>query len=498
MWLTFRSGGREGESSQASGERFEIGRDPSCDLVIEDDRVSRHHAVLRVREDGSAEIHDLSSANGTFVNGHRLTGPVVLSGGERIQVGDTTLLTSRQAPSGDATVIGAAPAGLATAPAAAASVPPPPPPPSPAASPEAPSPSVIERIRLRRTARGALVIAGVAVAAAVAAVVLLVSGVFGGDDGSKEPDIPAIIDAVRPSTVVVNALVDEQPAGSGTGWVLDADQGLIVTNQHVVNAGSTFTVGLGDAHRPATVIASAPCDDLSLLQVQDHSGLVTLPLGDQGSLRQGQTVVAVGFPGTASMRQNLVATTGVVSVVETAFDLQAVDVPHYPNVIQTDTVINPGNSGGPLVDTDMRLVGVNSAGITLLGDRTIQGQGYAIGVDRVREIVPQLRSGRSFAWSGMGFVYITDPQQFASDLQNAGLPLQPGLVVTHVVPGTAAAEAGFGRSPVLITAVNGETMDGSLPTYCAAVDQGQGQSEGSFTVFEPNATEPTTVTVPFE
>jgi 2-alkenal reductase len=209
-------------------------------------------------------------------------------------------------------------------------------------------------------------------------------------------------------------------------------------------------------------------------------------------------VVAVGFPGTASERANLVPTTGVVSVIDTRFDLAGVDVPQYPNVIQTDAVINPGNSGGPLVDTQARLVGVNSAGITLLGDRTIQGQGYAIGVDRVKQIVPRLRSGRSIGWTGMGVVHVTDPSAVAEQLAGAGLPSEPGLVVVNAVPGTPAAEAGFGTRPTLVTAVNGQPMDGSLPSYCEAISGGESGSGATFTVAEGDAAGTREVTVAFD
>ena len=477
MWLTFRSGADEGRSVRAVGERFLLGREPDCDLTINDPRVSRHHAFLRVREDGTAEIHDLASANGTLVNAHLLSGPVLLSGGERIQVGDTLLTTSLQPLAGAPTTIGTTPP-IAT---------------------EAGSPSVVERTRLRRTTARATAAAAVAVGIAAAAVVLAVSGAFGGGEKSpREATIPEIVDAVRPSTVVVNALVDGEQAAGGTGWVLDAGQGLIVTNQHVTNEGTSFSIGVAGEQRPATLVGAAPCEDLSLLQVSDTSGLVTLPLGSQGDLRQGQTVVAIGYPGTASAEANLVPTPGVISVVRTRFDLAGVDVPRYPNVIQTDAVINPGNSGGPLVDTASRLVGVNSAGITLLGGRTIQGQGYAIGVDRVKEIVPQLRSGRSIGWTGMNLIHVADPAESAADLSAAGLPHEVGLVVVNAVAGTPAAAAGFGQHPVLITAVNGAPMDGSLAAYCAAIDNGEGASEAVFSVVEPGATEAKKVAVAFD
>jgi S1-C subfamily serine protease len=332
-----------------------------------------------------------------------------------------------------------------------------------------------------------VIVGALAVVAAAVVVVLVVTGAIGGDDDEPTAEsIPEIVDRVRPSTVVVTTLTGGEPAGSGTGWVLDADQGLIVTNNHVTNGGTAWRVGVDDDERDARLVGAAPCEDLALLQVDDTSDLVTLPLGSQSDLRQGQTVVAIGFPGTASTRNNLTTTTGVVSVVNTRFDLAGVDVPQYPNVIQTDAVINPGNSGGPLVNTASELVGVNSAGITLLGGRTIQGQGYAIGVDRVKEIIPQLQSGRSIGFTGIGFVHITDPSEFASELEAAGLPLTPGLAVTSVVPGSPADEAGLGDQPVIITAVNGTPMDGSLPAYCAAIGGGESGSEAVFTIAEPN------------
>jgi putative serine protease PepD len=332
---------------------------------------------------------------------------------------------------------------------------------------------------LRRSVKRAQIlaaIAGVGVLIAVVVVVLFVSGVVGGEE--EEPTIPEIVAAVAPSTVIVNALVNGQNVGSGTGWVLDADQGLIVTNQHVVNAGGTFTVGVGQQQRRASVLAAAPCEDLAILKLENTRGLVPLAMGTQASLEQGQAVVALGYPASASLGADLTATTGVVSVVKTRFQLSGVDVPQYPNVIQTDAAINPGNSGGPLVNLDSVLVGVNSAGITLLGGRTIQGQGYAIGVDRVRLITSRLRRGESIGWTGMGIFYPST----VDDLTNLGLPTdQQGMVVTHTVPNTPAAAA-FGQTAMLITAVNGQALDGTLPSYCSAVRNLQSGDTATFTV----------------
>jgi len=481
MWLTTTRGERIGDSRELTPGEITIGRDPSCEILIPDPRASRRHCVVRTKDDGTVEVEDLGSSNGTFVDEQKVEGPTPLPLGARLRVGDTVFRA-------DETEQGPAPTQVGQAP------PPPPgaPPPPPAATPGQPTPSTIERRKLRRGVRVATAIGSVAVVAVVVVAVLFATGVFSGDDGDDEADIPAIVEAVRPSTVQVGAFVDGEPQGSGTGWVLDADEGLIVTNQHVTNAGETFTVALdGGEEREATIRASAPCQDLALLEVEDTEGLESLPIGSQQDLEQGEEVVAVGFPASASIEGQLTATSGIVSVVETTFDEQSFDVPMYTNVIQTDTAINPGNSGGPLVNLDEELVGVNSAGIDLLGGRTIQGQGYAIGATRLDEVLPDMREGRSTAWTGMGFQYPAD----AGELTSLGLPPQAGLVVTHAVPGTNAAAAGFGEQPVLITAVDGEPIENALFTYCAAAGDVPAGEQITFTVFQPGSDTPQDVRV---
>ncbi|MGH2948764.1 MAG: S1C family serine protease [Solirubrobacteraceae bacterium] len=312
-------------------------------------------------------------------------------------------------------------------------------------------------MRVRKRANRALILAGAALAVAAVAVALAVTGVF---DGDEPATVEEIVARVGPSTALVVSRQDGEDLGNGSGWVLDAREGLVVTNHHVINGGDAFQVAIGRRMRPATVVGTAPCEDLAVLRVGDTGGLTALPLGSQGELRQGRTVV--GFPANASLRSNLTSTAGVVSVTRSTYRAPALDVPRYPNVVQTDAAINPGNSGGPLVDLEGRLVGVNSAGFDTAGGRLIQDQGYAIGVDRVKQIVGQLREGRSLAWTGMGFDY-PDRQQ----LRAAGLPA--GLLVTGAVPGTPAARAGFDRGQSLLIAVNGTPISNTLQSYCRAV-----------------------------
>jgi serine protease DegQ len=450
IWLTITEEGGNPRSVAVLGDEFVIGRESDCNLVLDDTQASRHHAVIRpVQAPGGPlrwVIEDQGSTNGTIVNGVAIETPYVLRGGERIQIGRTSLITSDEAPRG-------APAG---------------------SPPRLSTDSVIERLRMARSLRAAWVVAGAALLVALAAVagVALVLTSGGGDHQAgpgtaprSVPTLPDIIRAMRPSTVLVIASVGGSPESTGSGWVLDASQGLIVTNHHVVNGAESLQVGVGEDRRAATIVGTAPCEDLALLHVDDTSGLRTMQLADQATLEQGENVVALGYPVTGSGEYQLVATSGIVSVVQERFDIEALDVPHYPNVVQTDAAINPGNSGGPLIDMRERLVGVNSAGITRSNGRTIQGQGYAIGVDRVKQIVATLRERRSLGWTGLGLDYPTS----ASSLSSLGLPVETGLIGTNAYPGTPASRAGLGRQPVLILSVNGRHMDGTLAGYCSAV-----------------------------
>src|SRR3954451_737929 len=486
--LQIQSGPQQGQSVEVAGERFLMGRGADGQLTLQDSEPSRRHATLRPQPDGSAVLEDLGSTNGTFVNGQRISGPVTLSGGEKVRIGDTEMAfhrgddgRTRISPAPDLAQAGAGAAVATPPPAQAAAA---------APSPSQPTPSRIERMMLRRSVNRAMILAGVAVGVAVIVVVLAVAGVFSGSD---KPSSSEIVSAVTPSTVdVLISQSGEGVVAGGTGWVLDAGKGLIVSNNHVINGADQVQVVVDGVKRDAKVVAAAPCQDMSVIRVANPRSLKTMPLGSQADLKAGDTVVAVGFPASASPTDHLVATVGAVSDPKTTYDVeQAVDVPLLPNVIQTDAAINPGNSGGPLVNQDKQLVGMNTAGLDEAGGRRLQGQGYAIGVDQIKTIVPQLANGASIGWTGVGFE-AADP----AELNKQGIAA--GLLVKNATPGTPGDKAGFGDNKTRpVTAVNGKPLDGSIRSYCSiAGDAKKGQS-AVFTVINGPGSSPQQVRVPF-
>jgi S1-C subfamily serine protease len=459
--LTALTGPGAGRTYDVTDEELTIGRGEDSDVMLSDYQVSREHARIRPLGDGRFELADLNSSNGTYLNGRRVDKPVVLEGTQQIQVGGT-VFSSIAGGGGPAAGAGTTMTGAARVTRIGSTR-------------SSGSHSAIYRLiaTQQRGLRRALALGAVAAVLAIALIALLMTGVIGGDNAQTAAE--NAVKKVAPSTALIEVIRDGERAGTGSGWVVDGPAGLVATNAHVLNGGTSYNVGLGGKRLQATILATAPCEDLALLRVQGATGLRALPLADQSRLKQGQTVVAVGYPESASADAQLTSTTGSISVVRLVFTEDSLDVPQYPNVIQTDVPINPGNSGGPLVTLDGRLAGVNSAGRTSSGGRTIQGQGFAIGSDRVKAIVPTLRAGRSIGWTGMTFDYPS-----ADQLANEKLP--PGLLVTHVVPGTPAAKAGFGKQPILVTGVNGTPIENTLSSYCRAVKGIRPGQTATFTV----------------
>ncbi len=449
MFLVVIDGPAQGRSVAIDRIRT-VGRDHDCSIVLDDDeRVSRQHASFSPQPDGTVMVADLGSTNGVLVAGRRITEPTPVAAGAVVRIGRTAVAVRASDPAvGPATVIDVA-SRIASPATPATSA-------TPATMPAVPTP-VIRSARRRRS----LVIGGVGAAAVLGAAAVVVVAMGNGPATPEE-----ITERASGGVLQVQAEVDGQLIGTGSGWVYDADDGLIVTNYHVVGVGTTFSVGVGPDRRSATLVGAAPCDDLAVLRVDRIDDLVELPIGDQGALRNGQGVVALGYPGTASETPALITGTGTISTPETQFDAPALDLPRYPNVIITQTPINPGNSGGPLLDLEGNVIGVNSA-----GSIATQNQNYAIGADRLLETLPDLAAGDSYGWNGLLFVFPGSPEEVEALGYDPALFGQAVFAV-DAVPQTPAANTGLFRQfegAVPIIGIDGAPMDGTLQTLCTSI-----------------------------
>jgi S1-C subfamily serine protease len=413
------------------GQRFLVGTGSECQLKVDDPKVAPLHAYFEIGEGGRVTLNDLGSEQGTFVDGERVDGSRVIEGGEEIRVGDTLLVPSLEDPAEIELEESEEPPAVVVTTEEGQKI---------EVMPAGEHTQLRERVRLA-TALGA----GAALLAVVGLVVFLATR------GGGKPSPEEIVADAMHRTVLIKAKIPQGTSG-GTGFVLDAGKGLVVTNFHVVNGGSSFQVGVDGNLRKAEIAGAAPCDDIAVLSVSDHSGMENFPLGSQDELKQGEQVVAVGYPASASLDDELSSTAGVVSRVQGSFRAPAADAPSYPNVVQTDAALNPGNSGGPLIDERKKLVGVNTATLTSIGGQPIQGQGYAIGVDRVKELLGDLRSGHSQGWAGFGLEFLKDSSEKGVLAVPMGRPVA-------------------GEEPVsgLVSEINGAKVGSTFAGYCDAV-----------------------------
>jgi 2-alkenal reductase len=218
-------------------------------------------------------------------------------------------------------------------------------------------------------------------------------------------------------------------AGTGSGFVWD-EAGHIVTNNHVVANAQEIRVRLeADSAIRAEVVGTAPDYDLAVLRplAPLPAAAQPVPLGSSADLVVGQTVYAIGNPFGLGRSMS----SGIISALDRS--LPAASGREIRGVVQTDAAINPGNSGGPLLDSAGRLIGVNTAIVS--GSGSSAGVGFAVPVDVVNEVVPELiRRGRA-PRPGIGVAALDERAAAALDA--------PGVVVAEIQPGSAADRAGL-------------------------------------------------------
>jgi len=246
----------------------------------------------------------------------------------------------------------------------------------------------------------------------------------------------------------------------GSGFVWSAD-GIIVTNNHVVEGASSITVNFNDGSQlKAKLIGVDPDSDVAVLRV-DAKGLTAAPVGASSDLMIGESVIAVGNPFGLSGT----VTTGVVSALGRSVPSKEAGRT-FTDFIQTDASINPGNSGGPLLNIEGRVIGINTAIYA-----NAQGIGFAIPVDRARKVIQDLlRYGQVHsAWLGAVTATLTP-----EEAKRLGIRATKGALVARVFAGSPAAAAGL-RSGDVITSVDGHAVDSreSFSTLTATVSSGQ-------------------------
>ena len=220
----------------------------------------------------------------------------------------------------------------------------------------------------------------------------------------------------------------EVPQGSGSGFVWNK-QGHIVTNFHVIYGANAIKVTLGDrSEHHAKLVGADPDHDLAVLQIQvPETTLEPLAIGTSQDLRVGQKVLAIGNP----FGLDHTLTTGVVSALGRT--IKSLSNRTIEGVVQTDAAINPGNSGGPLLDSAGRLIGVNTQIISPSG--AYAGIGFAVPVDTVNRIVPELIRHGKLIRPGLGVSLVPDAMARRWGIK--------GLVIGKVARGGSAERAGL-------------------------------------------------------
>ncbi|MGH9779953.1 MAG: S1C family serine protease [Candidatus Acidiferrales bacterium] len=254
--------------------------------------------------------------------------------------------------------------------------------------------------------------------------------------------------------------------GTGSGFIVSED-GIIVTNLHVVQGAQQIQVTLSDRTSfPGRVVGFDPLTDLAVVQIEPKERkLPTLPLGDSNQLQVGQRVIAIGNP----FGFQATLTTGVVSALQRTLPTRSGAL--IDEAIQTDAAINPGNSGGPLLDSQGRAIGINTLIFTPTGGSV--GIGFAIPVSTLKLILTDLvRHGRpQRPWLGIRTIEV-----FPDLARALKLPVESGVMIADVVRGAPAAGAGLQgssrseiigrmRYPVggdIIVAVDGQKVESVL------------------------------------
>ena len=307
---------------------------------------------------------------------------------------------------------------------------------------------------------------------------------------TEAPTLPSIADVVEkvyPSVVAINTEVVTldifrtplTQKGAGSGWIIDKD-GIIVTNNHVVEGAKKVTVELSDGRTfeaDPQNIHTDQLTDLAVIKI-DATDLPAANVGDSTKLRVGDWVVALGNP----LGEGIRAKEGTVSGLKVSLDIEQGQT--LDDLIETSAAINPGNSGGPLVNMKAEVIGITSAKVAAVG---VEGLGYAISTKTAIPIIEQLIKQGYIVRPWLGVTLYT-VDQYVAMINN--LPVNQGVVVAYVKPGSPAAEAGLQELDV-ITRFNGKEVT-TAKELISTIHESQIGEEVTITFVRGNETKTTT------
>jgi serine protease Do len=307
---------------------------------------------------------------------------------------------------------------------------------------------------------------------------------------TEAPTLPSIADVVEkvyPSVVAINTEVVTldifrtplTQKGAGSGWIIDKD-GIIVTNNHVVEGAKKVTVELSDGRTFEADPKNIHTDqftDLAVIKI-DATDLPAASVGDSTKLRVGDWVVALGNP----LGEGIRAKEGTVSGLKVSLDIEQGQT--LDDLIETSAAINPGNSGGPLVNMKAEVIGITSAKVAAVG---VEGLGYAISTKTAIPTIEQLIKQGYIVRPWLGVTLYTVDQYVAMINR---LPVDKGAVVTYVSPGSPAAEAGLQELDV-ITKFKGQEVT-TAEKLVEAIHESKIGEEVTITFVRGNETKTTT------
>jgi serine protease Do len=265
--------------------------------------------------------------------------------------------------------------------------------------------------------------------------------------GSQLPDIADVVELVKPAVVSINTEVtvdnpffgESTQQGAGSGWIIDSN-GIIVTNNHVVEGAKTITVTLDNGKTYTADTKNVYTDvlnDLAIIKI-DATGLPSLKTGDASKMRLGDWVIAIGN----ALGQGTRVTQGIISRKDVSLSVDTSDTLY--NLIETTAAINPGNSGGPLVNLAGQVIGITSAKIASVG---VEGMGYAISINTALPVIEELVTKGYVTRPYLGVRLYTVDELAINEFN---LKVDKGVLIVETTSGSPAASAGLKSGDVIV------------------------------------------------